>query len=94
MLLPKRHWSPEQNVVDTKLFGLRSHGEPEWSGADYEKARVHDLQYAALGLIECRNAPFDVTLTGEAVTNAYSKWFTLDFNAQLAARTRGCSFSH
>jgi hypothetical protein len=34
------------------------------------------------------------TLTGEAVTNAYSKWFTLDFNAQLAARTRACSFSH
>jgi hypothetical protein len=34
------------------------------------------------------------TLTGEAVTNADSKWFTLDFNAQLAARTRGCSFSH
>jgi hypothetical protein len=45
MLLPKRHWSPEQNVIDTKLFDLRSHGEPKWSGADYEKARVHDLQY-------------------------------------------------
>jgi hypothetical protein len=58
MLLPKRHWSPEQNVIDTKLFGLNCHGEPKWSGADYEKARVHDLQYAALGLIERRNAPF------------------------------------
>jgi Na+-transporting NADH:ubiquinone oxidoreductase subunit NqrC len=34
------------------------------------------------------------TLTGEAVTNAYSKWFTLDFNAQLSTETRRGSRTH
>jgi hypothetical protein len=34
------------------------------------------------------------TLTGEAVANADSKRFTLHFNTQLAAGTRGCSRTH
>lgn len=34
------------------------------------------------------------TLTGEAVANADSEWFTLNFNTQLAAGTRGCSRTH
>jgi hypothetical protein len=34
------------------------------------------------------------TLTGEAVANADSEWFTLNFNAQPAAGTRGCSRTH
>jgi hypothetical protein len=31
------------------------------------------------------------TLTGEAVANADSEWFTPDLNTQLSAGTRGCS---
>jgi hypothetical protein len=34
------------------------------------------------------------TLTGEAVANADPEWFTLNFSAQLAAGTRGCSRTH
>ena len=34
------------------------------------------------------------TLTGEAVANADSEWFTLNLNTQLAAETRGCSRTH
>jgi hypothetical protein len=34
------------------------------------------------------------TLAGQAVTNPYSEWFTLNFNAQLAAGTRRCSSTH
>jgi hypothetical protein len=34
------------------------------------------------------------TLTGEAVANANAEWFAVNFNAQLAAGTRGCSRTH
>lgn len=34
------------------------------------------------------------TLTGKAVANADSEWFTLNFNTQLAAGTRGSSRTH
>jgi hypothetical protein len=34
------------------------------------------------------------TLTGEAVANANAEGFAINFNAQLAAGTRGCSRPH
>jgi len=34
------------------------------------------------------------TLTREAVTDSDAPWLTLDFDAQLAAGTRGCSSTH
>jgi hypothetical protein len=34
------------------------------------------------------------TLAGEAVANADSEWFALNFNTQLSTGTRGCSRTH
>jgi hypothetical protein len=63
MTLPKRHWSPEQKVVDTKLFGLHCHGEPKWPGADYEKGGVHDLGYSPGGIgLESRTLTSEMAL--------------------------------
>ena len=38
--LPERHWSPEQDVVDTSLSGVDGHGQSKWPGADDEKRGV------------------------------------------------------
>ena len=58
------------------------------------------LSYRAKDLIGCGEGgqrgkdTARPTLTGEAVANADSEWFTLNFNTQLSAGTRGCSRTH
>jgi len=86
------------------FFGVE-HGRPA-NGAEPELelgslvANANILGCGAKDFIGCGEAgklckeTARPALTGEAVANADSEWFTRNFNPQLAAGTRGCSRTH